>query len=98
MTPQTNLIYLWRHQDTPNNTEKYRPILKNTIWGNLKIMEFEHFEILERQGPTNPEDPFNEILKILNMGLLSSRKHELDFLRILNTGSISIQSDEMGIW
>ena len=28
----------------------------------------------------HPEDPFNEFLKVLNMGSISSRKHETEFL------------------
>ena len=28
-------------------------------------------------GPTNPNDPSNKLFKILNMGSISSRKHEM---------------------
>ena len=40
--------------------------------------------ILEKMGgANNPEDPSYEFLKILNMGSISSRKHEIKTLEIL---------------
>ena len=80
MTPQTNYFKLWRHQDTSNNSRKTElfweilclEISKSWTWENLKI--------LEKVPPTNPEDPSDLFLKILKMGSISSKKHEMDIL------------------
>ena len=55
MTPKTNTIYLWKHQDTQNNSRKSKIIVENRILGNINIWEIEHFENVERRGPTNIE-------------------------------------------
>ena len=39
----------------------------------------------KRRGPTNPEDPFNKFLKILDMGSIFSKKHEMEFWCFLLT-------------
>ena len=51
----------------------------------LKEKVFSISKVGNRQvrGPNNPEDPSNMFFKSLNMGSISSRKHELE---ILNTG------------
>ncbi len=53
--------------------------LKNNIFANLEMLETQnscHFR--KRRGPTNDEDPFKEILKIVNMEPISTKKHEID--------------------
>ena len=43
------------------------------IWTSKKC------QFWKRQAPKNPEDPSNEIFKILNMGPISIKKHEWIF-------------------
>ena len=70
MGPKTNVIYFWRHQDTPNNPRK------NFIFGNFKIVEISNFENLGKdRHRKNHEDPLQKILETLNMGPRSSKKH-----------------------
>ena len=62
---------------------------------NLKILNIESVELFGKDGwASNPEDPSNEYLKIMNMGSISIKKHELEILNM----SISIGNHEMGIW
>ena len=67
MIPQTNIIYLWRRQDTPNNPRNSRIIFKKITLGNNKKWKYKCWKLWERRGPTNPEDPLNKFLKILNL-------------------------------
>ena len=39
MTPQTNIIDLWRHQMTSNNPRKNKSILKNAIFRNIIVLD-----------------------------------------------------------
>ena len=50
---------------------------QNIVTGNLNISEIEHFE---KTGAEHPEDPSNTLLTILNMGSISSRKHEMGMI------------------
>ena len=61
-------------------------ISKNIILRNLKILEIDNFEFVEKDRPTNPEDPFNTFLEILNMGSISSKKHGMRILGNLEYG------------
>ena len=47
--------------------------------------------ILEKTGTESPEDPSNKIYKILNMGPISTRKHEWIFINMV---PISISKHE----
>ncbi len=49
----------------------------------------------EKTGAENDEDPFNEFLKILDMGSISTRKHEWDFGSM---GLISTRKHETELW
>ena len=75
--------YLWiiTYQITFNNLENMDTFLKNMIFAKLKFVKIKTFEIseqtLKRRAPNNDEDPSQIILKLLNMGSLSSRKHEM---------------------
>ena len=43
MTPEINIVYLWRHQDTPNNPRTNpKPIKQIYILENLGIWSFEN--------------------------------------------------------
>ena len=74
MIAQTNIIQLRRHQSTPKEFKKSESSLGDTILGNL--------------GPEHPEDPFNKLLKILYMGSVLSRKHELQMWRFQVNGKL----------
>ena len=41
--------------------------------------------MFEKSGTENDEEPFNKILKTLDMGSISSRKHEMEIKEILET-------------
>ena len=80
LRPKTNIIYLWRHQDTPKSTRKYHIIFKNIISGNSTTFELHPFEVFwKRRAPKHLDDPSNKFLKILDMGSISSRKSEIEF-------------------
>ena len=55
-------------------------ILKNSSFTSLKKSGIENQQLGERRGPINPDEPLNKFLKILNMGSVSSRKHEMGLL------------------
>ena len=68
MTPRTNITHIWRDQNTSTISRKSQLISKYLISGNIKTLEVENFEKWKRWGPTNPDDPSNEFLEILNTG------------------------------
>ena len=47
ITPKTNIIYLWRHQDTLKNPRKSQTI---ETYGGQAIWKIEHFENLGKVG------------------------------------------------
>ena len=80
MTLKTNIIYLWRHQDTPYKSRNMLNDSKILLSENC-FLEICIFLSLEQTGPKHPEDPSNNFLNVLNMG-----KHEMDFLDCLKSG------------
>ena len=71
LSPDTNIIYLWRDQDTSTNSRKNPKSFKTDYVCKSMTM-------LKRAGADNPDDPFNEILKIWDMRSISINKHEMD--------------------
>ena len=57
-------------------------------------LEIRTFQKPKRRVPTNPADASDNCLKVLKMGSVSLREHELG---TLNMGSISSQKYEMDI-
>ena len=49
MTPQTNIIYLWRHQDTSTSPRKIQNKIEH-VFGSLKNRKSEIVNILEKTG------------------------------------------------
>ena len=45
---------------------------------NLKRLEIGHFEKWKRRVPKHPGDPFDKFLKILQIGPISFKKHEIE--------------------
>ena len=43
LSPKTNMIYLWRHQDTQNNPRKIPTYFHIIIWGDVIFGFFEKF-------------------------------------------------------
>ena len=96
MTPKTNYLYLWKHQDTSNNSWRNpESFSKSTIWGNLTFLEIVNFENLAgRQILKIRLIDSSEILKmgslsykqtwngnvVLNMKAISIKKHEMEVL------------------
>ena len=76
MIPKTNMIYLWSRQTTPNDSRKIlRSLMKDDMFGNIKLSEIEHSEKLwKRRVPNNPEDLSNISWKNLDMEQYLSRK------------------------
>ena len=60
---------------TQENSKEFKKtpesFLKSIMLGKLK-MDIEHFQNGKDGGASNPEDPSNIVLEILNMGLISS--------------------------
>ena len=78
MSPKTNIICFWRHQDTPNNPRTNpNSFFENMILENLKFRKSDTLKMLEQLGIGNHEDPSLNFLNILKMGSISSRKHEM---------------------
>ena len=76
---QNQLFYLWEPQDA-SNTSRKKKSFKNK-WCFWKSQDFGNRQFLnfsKRRAPKKNDDPFNKVLKILNMGSVSSRKHEMD--------------------
>ena len=82
MTPKTNMIYLWRHQETPNVAREIgNSFPTNNMLGNLKFRNSTTLNMSKQKTWTaNPEDPFNIVLRMLNMASRYSRKYEIDIL------------------
>ena len=55
---------------------------QNNNFVHLKVRKIKKFDALEHiwkgRVPQNDEDPFKQILEILNMGSISIKKHEMD--------------------
>ena len=78
--PKSNIIYLWRHQDTTKKIKNNPGIIfTNNICINLRIWEIQRCQFWTRRAPEIPADPFNKILKNLDEGPTSSWKHEMKF-------------------
>ena len=79
-SPNTNTIYLLRPQDTSTNPGKIQCTFKKYSfykYQNFKTQQMKRL-IWKRQAPTNHEDPSYTFLKILDMGSISSWKHEME--------------------
>ena len=59
---------------------------KSIIWEISKSWNSNILTSLEKTGPENPEDSPNDVLKLLKMGSISSRKHEMDILEDVEYG------------
>ena len=76
MTPKTDIIYLWRHTKTPRRIPKHL----NEKYYSPNSPEFEnrpHIFLEHVWGRTNPENPSNLFVRILYMGSIPSREHEM---------------------
>ena len=80
LSPKTNIIYLWGPQDTFKTHENPKAFLKSSILIHSKSSKIVVvcFFAGEETGAENPDNPSNEFLKILDMGSISSTKHETD--------------------
>ena len=50
MTPKASIIYLWKHQDTPNYARSIRIIFKTTILENINMLKIHNFETFGKGG------------------------------------------------
>ena len=74
--PKTNHFYFWRNQDTSINSREAPNHLKYQFGESQNQCVWKFWKI---RGPNNHEDLFLIVLKILNTGSISSRKHEMKF-------------------
>ena len=58
----------------------YGIIFKNII---VAYLDFKKSQLLKRRAPTNDEDPFNEISKIMDTRPISIKKHEWTFAKMV---------------
>ena len=77
LSPKTNIIYLWRPQDTSNNPRKSHPSFKSNLFqcqhfGNQQFWKC--WKCGRRQIPTTRLIFF----KIVDKGSIPSRKHEME--------------------
>ena len=70
MTPKSNIIYLWRHTDIPNNSRK-KPnhFWRHAILGNLKMVGNPKFWKIEKDIPIYPGNPSNVFFGNLEYGI-----------------------------
>ena len=81
MIPKTNIIHFSRHQDTPNNSRRNPTSFSNMIVSEISLLgKSKCLKHSKRRALDNPDDPSNQFLKVLDMGPISSRKHEMMIL------------------
>ena len=66
LSPQTIHFYIWRPQDTSNNSRKHRKMNQIICFANKNDERNSMFRKWERRAPKHPDDPFNKFLKILD--------------------------------
>ena len=71
MGPNENDFQIRRHQDTSNNSSISQITFEIIRKSNISDM-------FEKTGAENPEDLSNEIMYLLNLGPISSIKHDLE--------------------
>ena len=57
------------------------------LWKSPNLVNRAFGEFGKRRAPENPEESFNKLLKILNMGSISSRKHEMGICQLSIEGT-----------
>ena len=60
-------------------SKQYHIISKHIISANFKSLEIHNVETLEKTGAENPDDPFNKIMKIMNMRSISIKNMKWTF-------------------
>ena len=72
MSPKTNYVYLWRHQETSNNSRVPDTLFEKKKFANLKKWTSHILETLgKRWGRRIPTTRLSNSLKILNVGSIS---------------------------
>ncbi len=96
LSPKTNSIYFWRHEDTSNKSREV-PIHSHAL--SLEVSKFQKSKIKlsKRRVPNDPGDPSKQFLEILNMGSIPPRKHEMILLIILDQ-HISKHFETLNLW
>ena len=72
LSPKTIYCFLWRYQNPHNTSRKFKLIPKSYFYKSEHVGHRTVWKLWKRQAPKNGEDPFNKILKILEMGPISS--------------------------
>ena len=85
--------------DIPKYFETYKnntgALSKHIVFTNIKTSETLFHQFWKRRAPKNDEDPRHEILKIMDMAAISSRKHEkyCNFLKPRNHKTIKCKPE-----
>ena len=77
---QNHLISFLETQDTFKHPRTIpKSSVKKISFEISKSWRSKRLRTMEKAGAVNPDDPFNEFLKILDMGSISSRQHEMEY-------------------
>ena len=69
MTPQTTIIYNWRHRGTPSNPRNRPESFQKNIFRNHRHIGTPYFwKLWKKVGAEKPEDAFNKFSGMLDMG------------------------------
>ena len=79
---QTLQNQLFLSLETPGHFKKHQEKSRNqafetNVFSNLKVPKIHFCQFRKRRAPGNDEDPFNKILKILDMRSISIKKHKV---------------------
>ena len=79
LNPKTNTIYVLRPQDTTNNQRKVANHCNHYYFFGILQIDIPFLKTWERQSPTNPDDPFNQFSRSLDMDQYLPTKMEWQF-------------------
>ena len=91
-----------RDHDSPNQydllLETPTIFLKNIMFGNLKIQDFEHLENFGSDGAEQPRRSGLRLVGKLEYGINIFQKHEIETFGTLEYEIVIIKNHETGIW
>ena len=99
MTPKINSVYFGTNQMTQNNSWKSRNVLGNYSFGKSQLLGNRKLIKFGKGGAWKILKVRLTFVKILNIGSISSNKHEMEARENLEYGiNIFQQKHGMGIW
>ena len=76
-SPKTIYFHLWRPQDTSKRSKKIPNYFDAFMVMIFTILKIQNVDFSKRWASKNPDDPSNNILKILDMRSVSIKQHEM---------------------